>query len=421
MNIRIQLHRRVIIAFAFALCALIVIDSVSVHTAMQYGESVEVVKRTHRAMVNLQSALADLVSAESEVRGYVITDDKRFLELYHSSAIEVESDLRELNNLIFDPVNRRNLASFAKLARARLTRLQLTVEARQKTGFEEVRVASGPGKVLMDELRRVALQIEDRQNQLLAERNQHARTLAGQTTLVILIGSVFAVGLLVVSMVLLGKHIARRERLEREVLEISEREQRRIGQDLHDGVCQQLTGVSLMSRSLQQRLSGPLAADASQITRLINDGIEQARLVTRGLHPVPDEPMGLMVALKELVDRMADAGEISCRFVCDQPVPVPDRTAATNLYRISQEAVQNAIRHANPKNIEVTLERDDHQVRLTVTDDGLGLPQERKGAGLGLEIMDYRARSIGAKLEVSSGGEMCGTVITCTLPLDSPA
>ena len=421
MNIRNDLQRWVIFGFALALCVLIGIDSMSYYTAKQYGESVEVVKRTHRAMVNLQSALADLVSAESEVRGYVITEDKKFLELHHRSAVEVEIDLKELDNLIYDPVNRRNLASFARLARARLARLQLTVETRQKTGFDEVRSASGPGKVLMDELRQVASQIEDRQNQLLSERNKIARTLAGQTELVIFIGSVFAVGLLVLSMMFLGKHIAQRERLEREVLEISEREQRRIGQDLHDGVCQQLTGVSLMSRSLQQKLTGSLAAEVVQITRLINEGIEQTRLVTRGLHPVPDEPMGLMVALKELVNRLAGSREILCRFVCDHPVPIPDRTAATNLYRITQEAVQNAIRHANPKNIEVVLKRDEYQVQLTVTDDGLGMTPKKKGAGLGLEIMNYRARSIGAALAVRSGGESGGTVITCTLPLDSLA
>jgi len=229
-----------------------------------------------------------------------------------------------------------------------------------------------------------------------------------------------AVILVGASIVLLGRHIDQRELLEKEVLEISEREQRRIGQDLHDGVCQQLTAISLLSRSLNQKLTGALASDAAQITQLVNESIEQTRRVTRGLHPVPDEPTGLMLALRELVDRVAGAGNISCRFVCAQPVPIPDQAVATNLYRITQEALQNAIRHATPKDIEIALSRDDLTVRLTISDDGRGISLDRSKDGLGLEIMDYRARSIGATLEVSAreGG---GTVVTCVLPVDSLA
>lgn len=420
MNIRIHLQRRVVSAFALALCALVAIDIVSYRTSVQYAESVDVVKRTHRAVAMLEAAVGDLVSAESEVRGYVITADNKFLELYRSSITEVKSDLKELDGLVLNPVSREYLAEFTELARARLARLEVTVEIRQQAGFEAVRQATGPGKNLMDQLRQVASRIEERQDHLLAERVQNTRTLAHRTISVIVIGSIFAVALVGTSTILLRKHIAQQEMLEREVLEVSEREQRRIGQDLHDGVCQQLTGVSLMSRSLQQRLGGPLAVEAAQITQLINESIEQARRVTRGLHPVPDEPMGLVVAIKELADRVASGGKISCRLVCDQPVPVPDRVAATNLYRITQEAVQNALRHATPKNIEIALKRDDQMIRLTVTDDGCGLPSERSGGGLGLEIMDYRARAIGATLEARRG-ESGGTIVSCTLPLDSLA
>jgi signal transduction histidine kinase len=199
------------------------------------------------------------------------------------------------------------------------------------------------------------------------------------------------------------------------VLEISEREQRRIGQDLHDGLCQQLTGISLLSRSLQQQLTGSTSDDANKITTLINECIEQTRQVTRGLHPVPDEPTGLQLALTELAASVSEASRLPCVCECPQPVPIPDQTAATNLYRIAQEAVQNALRHSGATQITIGLQMDERAITLVVRDNGRGIAYPTRSAGLGLDIMRYRADSMGASLEIARADEG-GTVITCVLP-----
>jgi signal transduction histidine kinase len=412
------LQQRSTLALGLALIALIAIDITAFRTAIRYGESVEVVNRSYRVLATLSGTMANLVSAESEVRGYTITANDQFLVLYGTAVRDARQGLLELERSITDPVSKVYLGRFNELCEARLERLEITLETRQTAGFEAVRRATGPGKALMDESREVAAQIEIRQRQLLAERDKLALVLSKRTVIVVLVGSGFAVALHLASMLLLAHQMSRRVRLEREVLEISEREQRRIGQDLHDGLCQQLTGISLLGRSLHQKLSGESAGEVDTITRLINESIEQTRQVTRGLLPVPDEVMGLMLALRELADGVNRTGGIVCNFHCPAPVPVPDRAAATNLYRIAQEATQNALRHASAALIEISLTRSGEEIVLKVTDDGIGLIRDPSSGGLGLEIMAYRARAIGGSLEARRG-DAGGTVVCCQLPVSS--
>lgn len=411
-------RRSTLIGLALALIALILIDVTAFRSSMEYTKSVEVVKRAHRILAALNETSSDLVSAESEVRGFAITEDDRYLSMFESASARMEADLSELKKLITDPQSTGYLQRIEELSNARLKRLEITLDALRTGGIPAVQQVAGPGKDLMDEIRMTSTLIKERQLQLLAEREQRANALSQQSVLIILMGSSLAVVLLAVSMILLGQQLVRRERLEREVLEISEREQRLIGQDLHDGVCQQLTGISLLSRSLSQKLSPPQAAEASQLTRLINESIEQVRQVTRGLHPVPDEPAGLMQALRDLAERAGLSKEPVCRFVCPQPVPVPDQVVATNLYRIAQEAVQNAMRHATPHDVEIRLTSHEQSLELAVADDGCGIPAKPTSGGIGLEIMAYRAQSVGASLEIRRrpGG---GTEVACKLPLHS--
>ena len=415
-------HRRTItLGFSLAILVMMAIGVVSYRSTVQFAESAEVVNQTHRILFVLQAVLADLVSAESEVRGYVITTDERFLQLYTTSVTDVEKGVKQLHQLTYEPVIKEHLAAFDRLIQARLQRLKVTLQMRRQEGLEAVRDAAGPGKKMMDNLRQVATDIENIERKLLVERDQYAKSLARRTMTVVVVGSLFAVLLAIASTAILIADIGHRERLEKEVLEISEREQRRIGQDLHDGVCQHLTGISLFSRSLQQKLAGKSAGDAAEaahITGLINDGIEQVRRVTRGLHPVPDEPSGLMIALRELADSVRSTGKLTCLFDCPEPVLIPEQVTATNLYRIAQEAVQNAVRHAAARTIVVGLLSKGDCIQLSVSDDGSGIPTERSGRGLGLEIMNYRAHTIGATLEAHRG-TVQGTVVTCTLPQSS--
>jgi PAS domain S-box-containing protein len=207
-----------------------------------------------------------------------------------------------------------------------------------------------------------------------------------------------------------------RKELERELLEISDREQRRIGQDLHDGLGQQLAGIGFLSKSLENRLLAqeiPEATDARQIADLVARTIGQARAMARGLHPVDSKGSGLMAALEELSLNIHDMFRVECRFVCRQPVTFSDEAVAIHLYRIAQEAVNNGIRHGHAKQVVITLELANEKVTLTVEDDGSGIPdQNSRTQGMGMHIMRYRSELIGATLTIKPRNPH-GTVVSC--------
>lgn len=205
----------------------------------------------------------------------------------------------------------------------------------------------------------------------------------------------------------------RSERLEREILEISEREHRKIGRDLHDDLCPHLIGIEVLSRVLVQKLqNGALteADDAERIRVLIEGSIGKLRRLSRGLCPIDLEDGGLAASLAALGRYVEDIFGVEFRLDCDGPIGVNDRTVATHLYYIAHEAVHNAVKHADAKGVLVTLTTDDGMMELTITDDGKGLPEDDSSNGMGLRIMHYRARRIGATLEMRSGSDG-GTVV----------
>jgi signal transduction histidine kinase len=222
----------------------------------------------------------------------------------------------------------------------------------------------------------------------------------------------------------LTREMAERQRLEEEILQVSEREQRRIGHDLHDSLCQHLTATALAGQVLGERLAAkslPEAADAIKVVALVEDGIELARNLARGLYPVELDAEGLMAAFRTLADNMTKGAGILCVFECEAPVLIPDDAAATHLYRIAQEAVRNALRHGKARRIEMRLSDQDGTVTLTVEDDGVGLPEIlRPIDGLGIRIMGHRAAMIGGAFSIEPG-LAGGTMVTCTLPPASPS
>lgn len=216
--------------------------------------------------------------------------------------------------------------------------------------------------------------------------------------------------------------VTERMQLEREILRISDREQRRIGVDLHDGLGTHLTGVALMTRGLARnvRAKRPISAEElDEIARLIGDGIEQARTLAHGLNPFVLEVRGLAIALQELAADLQSRSGIDCTFVEDGTAMPIELDRATHLYRIVQEALTNAVRHAHASHIRITLHRKDLYTRLTIRDDGIGFDAAQVSSpGMGLSIMRYRAEIIGARLSVSAtpGG---GTTVTCSFRLRS--
>jgi signal transduction histidine kinase len=212
--------------------------------------------------------------------------------------------------------------------------------------------------------------------------------------------------------------IRERRELEALVLNISEREQQRIGQDLHDGLCQQLTGIKFKNGLLEQKLAErglPEIRDTQEIEKLLSEAIEQARSQALGLNPVRLESEGLMTALHELAASIADVFGIEC--VCSFPnsVTIRDHVVAIHFYRIAQEAISNAIKHGKAKKIHLELVERDGNFQLNIQDNGIGLPASPgKHNGMGTHIMNYRARTLGAVLNVQPG-ESGGTVVTCSL------
>ncbi|HUV42210.1 MAG TPA: MEDS domain-containing protein [Sedimentisphaerales bacterium] len=212
--------------------------------------------------------------------------------------------------------------------------------------------------------------------------------------------------------------IVRRKRLEREILDISEREQKRIGQELHDSVGQQFTGIAFMAKVLQQKLekkSIPEAAEAAQIVKLVNDATEQARGLARGLFPVDLTGGTLTAALQELAESIHRLFGVDCSFKSRNRLEISSSTMAVHLYRITQEAVANAVKHGRANSVCIRLENGREESVLTIENDGLDFPNKLQEKGLGLHIMNHRADIIGASLQVGKA-DHGGTIVKCVFP-----
>ena len=209
-----------------------------------------------------------------------------------------------------------------------------------------------------------------------------------------------------------------RQRLEREIASIGDGERRRLGRDLHDGVCQQVTAALLRCQALERRVErgGVLSgADLVPLSSLLAETIDEAHKVALGLCPLEPYPEALAPALQALTKRVQEMATVRCEFLAAGDVRVPDPAAAQHLYRIAQEAVSNAVRHAHANRIAVELRGSPSELTLQVEDDGAGLPDQLPPGGMGLRTMAYRAQILEGGLTVAStaGG---GTRITCRVP-----
>lgn len=212
--------------------------------------------------------------------------------------------------------------------------------------------------------------------------------------------------------------ITEQKQLEKEIIRISDREQWRIGQELHDGLGQQLTAIELMCQSLRSDLANEradLAEQAAQMSRYLREAITLTRSLAHGLTPFMLDAGGLQAALAELAQRTSSLGRAKCRVVCPDPVPVKDNEAAGHLFRIAQEAVNNALKHSNATELIIALFVENGAVNLSVSDNGKGLPKtHRRREGIGLSVMKHRANAIGAELNIESNPGK-GVTVNCKL------
>ena len=219
-------------------------------------------------------------------------------------------------------------------------------------------------------------------------------------------------------------NITERRRLEAELLEIGDRERQRIGHDLHDGLGQKLTALEMKCFLLLEDLADVrvkrkrLQTQVRQIGRGLRSCTTMSRSLARGLAPVNLTSSGLMDALKHLAhSTQKTSGRIQCRFSCRVAGKLNGLPVAGHLYRIAQEAVNNALKHGQPRRIDISLARQQRTIRLQIKDDGCGFARAKTTrTGMGLEIMRHRAHVIGASLEINSKPGR-GVTVICSLPL----
>jgi PAS domain S-box-containing protein len=220
----------------------------------------------------------------------------------------------------------------------------------------------------------------------------------------------------------LVQEIARRKDAERDLLSIVERERERTGQELHDSIGQKLAGIAFMMEALSEKLSSKsLAEEASyveKITKYISEATKQTRILAKGLDSIELESHGLKLALERLAATTKHLFGVSCTADCGAAATIEDASVAMNLYRIAQEAITNATKHGDPKNIDIRLIAENGHLTLTVENDGLPFSDDRMDSdGMGLKIMRRRAEMIGGSLEIhrrSHGGTRVACVFSNT-------
>jgi two-component system, LuxR family, sensor kinase FixL len=216
-------------------------------------------------------------------------------------------------------------------------------------------------------------------------------------------------------------NMEQQRRLERQVLEVSEREQQRLGQDLHDGLGQALAGITYMLQSIMPR-TGPL----ERATELLSRALSQTRELAKGFYPVELDRHGLQGALPELAMHVQSTFKIDCHVSTNKCLSAIDKPVQIHLFRIVQESIRNAVRHGKARTIHVNATRAGNEAVIIIESDGLLFPTEKmrltlkNSHGMGLKIMHYRARIIGATLEIAPG-DQSGCTVRCTIPLQKHA
>jgi signal transduction histidine kinase len=214
----------------------------------------------------------------------------------------------------------------------------------------------------------------------------------------------------------LQREVAERQRLDREIAQVADRERRRLGQDLHDSLGQHLTGTALAAQVLKEKLavkSAPEVTEAEKLVHYVEEGIDLTRNLARGFFSPELEADGLIVALEGLAENISERFAVNCIFHREESIPVRDSAVATQLYRIAQEAATNAAKHAAAERIDIRVTVHGPEVTLAIIDDGIGFPDKSLDSkGLGLRLMRHGAALIGATLNVRRNGQS-GTIVTC--------
>lgn len=213
----------------------------------------------------------------------------------------------------------------------------------------------------------------------------------------------------------LQAEIVERKGIEAEMLEMTQEEQRRFGSQLHDGLCQELTAISVFAKALTQKMEKDKTLELTELKRISDmllNAISQARDTARGLYPGELEGNSLMHSLEELTLNTRGA---SCVFICPKPIFIEDKNTATHLYRMVQEGISNAIKHGKAKNIKIAFTQNKENTKLVIKDDGVGMLEENYSSkGIGLKIMKYRSHIMNAAFTIKANFPH-GVILECSL------
>ena len=213
----------------------------------------------------------------------------------------------------------------------------------------------------------------------------------------------------------LRHEMAERQRLDREIVQVADRERRRLGQDLHDRLGQHLIGTGLTAEALKQKLAKqclPQTADAERLVHCLEEAIDLTRKLARGFYSPELDAEGLSDALQRLADNVSERSQIHCTFHRDDSVRIEDSGVANQFYRIAQEAVTNSMKHAAAKQIDISLTAKGRDVCLTIVDDGVGFSENARSNGIGLRLMRHGAALSGASFDIGRNGKG-GTIVRC--------
>jgi signal transduction histidine kinase len=211
------------------------------------------------------------------------------------------------------------------------------------------------------------------------------------------------------------REMVERRRLDQEIAQVADRERRRLGHDLHDKLGQHLTGTALAAQVLKGKLAArdsPETSDAEKLVRCLEEGIDFTRNLARGFFSPELRAEGLVVALQNLAESVSEQSGINCILHDDELIPIHDSTVANQLYRITQEAVANAVKHAAANHIHIRLTMDGTELCLSIVDDGVGFPDKPQSEGLGLHLMRHAAALGGGTFDIRRNGAK-GTIAIC--------
>lgn len=418
MLARIRTHLPVV---GFA-CALVLLSSAGITSYVdarrmaRFGAEIGAAHAILEGLGDLSIAVERIVTT---TRVFLLTGDEEFAASVEQSERRIVAEIAELRELLDSPDLLADLAVLETLTDRRIRLSREYVDIRRRVGVQRATEWIQPGgEQLTTEIRELIASMEQKIESRLDERRSaasanHFNTLA---TMVVF----GCISLVALAAAFLGFRRQARERaeLERQIVVTGELERDRIARDLHDGVGQELAGISLRLGALANQLSreGSVHAEtAHTVNALAQASISEIRRLSRSLSPAVWSNLGICGALKALAREVDAHSKVRCAASCASSDDVDDAEVSTQLFRIAQEAVNNALRHSHASEIELRYGREGDAVYLEVLDNGVGIPKPgERTEGLGLRSMGYRARMVGGHLEIKprAGG---GTEVRCAI------